>query len=419
MSPIRGPGRTSLCLALSSIACSSGTIPGTVDGAVTQVTVDRSVGSWRAVLVLAVDDGPSMAAAAIRAATAQVLPATLRQLAFRTWEGLPSDWHPADVRVVVVRPSREGWDSIVSPDDDPALDLVTDNASDDAIEATADAVTRLINAVPAEAGAPYSLLDTTGRALDLVAGTAAPEDAHEVRLVKSVDNPDVVALVIATSRDDESVHAGLSPEWWKLGPRPRWFASPVLLTSLNANPDDCFSPIDSRSHLGAWVALDRATEWSFPVDVHFASCLARDDAASSLNGIFELNAHIESICLSFALATRPEGGAACRVVATLDDDSPCASHPGMLDPLDADGQRRPRTDTLIGIAAVGSVCEINELAGAEAIACSSMGDCSGCSPGWCATTGDPAHGCPTDFRFVGGAVPRHRALVHFVCDVAR
>jgi hypothetical protein len=117
------------------------------------------------------------------------------------------------------------------------------------------------------------------------------------------------------------------------------------------------------------------------------------------------------------LATRPEGGATCSVDATLADEAPCATHLGMLDPLDADGVRRPRAGVDGGPG--GRICEIHELSGAEADECSTVAEPAGVSAGWCATTTLAPHGCSTGFRFVQGAVPRGGAEIHFTCDEAR
>ena len=119
-------------------------------------------------------------------------------------------------------------------------------------------------------------------------------------------------------------------------------------------------------------------------------------------------------CLPAPVATDPDGDLLCRIVVTMDDDAPCAAHSGMIDPRDPDGIRRPRVDES-GLA--GRVCEVQQLTGAPAAACSKTDDCAGCAAGWCVRTlpGHPSD-CP-HFRFVHGAVPRGGASLEAVCNI--
>jgi hypothetical protein len=364
-------------------------------------------------VLLVVDDEPSPQAQAIRAATAQALPATLQQLVSESRSGLNTDWVRADLRLVVVHPSIAGSAGVIGPNDDPALGLITDNATPEAIAATSAAAARAIDGSVAAEGAPYALLAAAASAMDLVTGIRPAADTREQGLLASLGSRWEVALIIATSGDDRSAGAVTTRPWWRDGDHPAL----TLMTSMHTAADGgCGGDLDPSTRLAAWVA---ATQRGSPgADLLFPSCTDESDPHTiAPQGL--LPQHIvgdfNPLCLP-ALATTPQGAAACRLIATMADDAPCSAQPGMLDPLDPDGERRPRFAGDSGNAQ--RVCEIRALEGAEAAACSTRLDCSGCSAGWCATTPLAFPGC-TDFRFVHGAVPRGPAEIDFTCDMAR
>ncbi|MGH7272035.1 MAG: hypothetical protein ACREJ3_16515 [Polyangiaceae bacterium] len=85
----------------------------------------------------------------------------------------------------------------------------------------------------------------------------------------------------------------------------------------------------------------------------------------------------------------------------------------MLDPLGSDGARHPQVSAIFGAAR--SICEVPQLADANADACAQPRTCDGCAPGWCVA---PKRGCPAGtLRFVRGVVPRTGAELHIVCDL--
>jgi hypothetical protein len=368
----------------------------------------------RVVVILVVDDEASPQAQAIRAATVQALPATLQQLVSESRSGLNTDWARADLRLVVVHPSIAGSAAAIGPNDDPALGLITDNAGPDTIASTAAAAARAINGSVAPDGARYAVLDAAAATMDLVTGVRPPADTREEGLLSSLGSLWEVALVVTTSRDDESAGGVATRPWWRDG---RNRPALTLLTSMHTAADGgCGGDLDPSTRLGAWLA---ATQAGIPsADLLFPSCTDQSDPHTiAPQGLLPQHVirDVLPLCVP-ALATTPEGAAACRFIATMADDTPCSTQPGMLDPLDLDGVRRPRRAGDSGSA--GRVCEIRALAGAEAAACSTRRDCFGCSAGWCATTALAVPGC-TDFRFVHGAVPRGSADIAFTCDIAR
>ncbi len=411
MASISGREGASLCLALFSIACSSGTIPGAVDGGVTQFTVEEVIGSEHAVLVLVVDDGPSAESEAIRSAMGRALPSTLLHLIGGNASGLDVDWARSDLRIVVVHPSVAGSAALVGPSDDADLALVTDNATDGAITAAVGATTRAIGAATTPSLAPYALLEAARRTVDLVTHARAPADAHEAAVISSLGEPDSVALVLATARDDASPVDSAAAGWWSGTTRPDWYAPVTVLSSLSTGPDLCQPTLDPSTRLGAWVQTAREAGTRMGAVVVSPSC-DEDPAGSKLLEPAVIG-DSQLSCLPAAVAADPDGRLLCRVVVTMDDDAPCAAHSGMLDPRDPDGIRRPRVDKA-GLA--GRVCEIQQLTGAPAVACSTTDDCSGCAAGWCVRTLPSSSRCP-HFRFVHGAVPRGHASLEVVCDI--
>ena len=362
------------------------------------------------VLVLAVDDEPTAAAAAIRAATGSALKPTIEKLFTASLSGLDTDWLRSDLRVVIVHPSTAGAARAVGPSDDPSVALVTENASTADVYALADSAARAIDGTVAAAGAPYSLLEATALTLELLAGARSPADAHEVSLLASIGNPGELALVVATSRDDASVGSVDSYAWWTPGP-PSGVAFSTVFSSLTAGSDTCDGALAPSTRLAAWVVVAR--DAGVPFDVFGAQCEAVQET-----GFDELFGDGSALfCLPAPPVVRADGSPACLVSATFADDAPCASRPGMLDPMDPDGVRRPRSGSA-DAGPPGRMCEIDELEGAAATACSETTTCAACTAGWCVTQTLGSPSCAQGvMRFVHGAAPTGPALLHVVCDV--
>ena len=403
-----------LGLAFEAFGCSGGATYVAPSGGVTQISLEESVPAVRGVLVLAIDDEATDAAAAIRAATKAGLRPTLERQFSDGLGGLSRDWWRADLRVVVVHPSIAGSGRAIGPGDDPNLSVVAEDASEGDIDSMADAAARAVDAFVAPEGARYSLLEATARTMDLLTGARAPADAHEVGLLASLGKPEKVALVIGTSRDDASAESIGSYAWWT-APLPFTldFEATVSLLPPLPGPSVC-SGLDPSTRVAAWEAASDRARGRF--DVLNLAC-ANDASSIPTFGFNSLIGDWGSLCLPASPATRPGGGAACRVRATMAEDAPCSADPRMLDPEDTDGVQRPRTVA----DADGSplrVCDVHELSGAQADMCSTMATCSGCAPGWCLAT-VPSRTCPSGtLRFVHGAAPRGRATLDTLCDLA-
>ena len=400
-----------LCAALGCRGYATYTAP---SGAVTQFGSEFTLSPVRRVLVVAVDDEATADAATIRSATAARLRPTMKHEVADGAADLDSDWLRADLRVVIVHPSIAGSARAIGPSDDPNLAVVTDNASLGDIDALADAAARAVDAFVAPAGGRYSLLEATARTVELLARARAPEDAREASLLASLGKPEMVAVVLGTSRDDDSAEGVAAYAWWR-PPLPFFIDFGVTLSPLQG-PDVCSRTLEPSTRLGAWSA--EAGEAMHRFTVLNPACAA-ETSGTETSGFDGIIPDRWPICLPATPATRPEGEAACRVRVTTAETVPCSTDPGMLDPLDPDGVRRPRTEAAED-GTLLRVCDVHELAGAQAGTCSkTTTTCTGCAPGWCvADIGSPF--CPTGtFRFVHGAAPRSRATVDYLCDVAQ
>lgn len=405
------------------VACSGRPQETVAGGSVTELAWQWYAPPMRALIVLTVDDEATPEAASIRAATISALRSTFEKQ-FRESLGYdaalrdPAAWHPAGLRVVLVRPSAVGSSRAIGPSDDPRLAVVGTDVTTDQIQAQADAATIAIDASPAPPAAPYALLDATAQTLELVTGARAPGDAREAKLVQSLGDPEVILLAIATSHDDVS-SATVEIDAQETIAVGRNRLGIAIWTSLVAQRGaigaSCGQSLDSSTRLGAWADAIR------DVDTFDSTC---QDAASQLaqDGLFGWGSADDFCDPSFRIASRPDGSAACLLEAVLADDTACASQPGMIDPADFQGTRAPRTTTdADGI--LRRVCEVVELRGAESDSCRTNVACDGCGPGWCVTDVWPVprltnawDGC-SPFRFVRGATPRDKARVNWVCDI--
>jgi len=361
------------------------------------------------VLVLVVDDEATMDAAAVRSATIGALRPTLKQLFRDGQSGLDTDWLRSDLRVVVVHPSTPGSSRATGPSEAPSLALITANASIADVDALADSAAQAIESAVAPSGVSYSLLKATAQTVELLARTRPPADASEASLLASIGEPEELVLVVATSSDDASAGSIDSYAWWA-PPPPFGLVLSSILSPLARGEDACAGVLDSTSRLAAWVA--EAVRAGVSFEVLGAPCETLQQY-----GFDSVIGDVEPWCLPATPVTRPDGTPACLVTATFLDDASCASRPGMLDPMAPDGVRRPQSSSAdAGLA--GRVCEVHELEGLAATACSESPTCDGCTPGWCVTQGGSrpcADGSP---RFVQGAVPSGSALLQLVCGVA-
>jgi hypothetical protein len=390
-------------------ACSDGATVIAPSGHAEQFQTEFSLDAGRIVVVLAVDDGPSRESASVRETAKGLLRTTFEDQFVRAGGHVGSDWARADLRVVVVHPSAAGSARAVGPSDDAALAVVTDDATTEDIDAMADATGRAIDGSVAADGAPYALLDATARTIELVTGARAPRDAREAALAASVGTPEAVAFVIATSRDDEGPEdvGGDAP------PRTRIDESAILAPKTGAGAP-CSEDLMLPARLGAWAA---ALEGAHVTTTAYDPACADDAASLAQSGL--LGAVIVDFgpaCLPAPIAHGADGAGACVVTATMFDAQPCSTHPGMIDPRDADGVRRPRTAP--GEPGPTRVCEIVALAGEQALACGESAACTGCGPGWCDFAA--THECTIGgaLRIVHGATPPGRAVLDVACDVA-
>lgn len=404
MSSVRAVAAGFLLLG-AGLGCSGNPRP-TVSGRTSQVTLDLGVSSMALILVFAVDDEPTDGAMAIRAQTVGSLRATLEERFTSSLSGLYTDWARADLRVVVVRPSLAGSARALGPADNGALALVSENATLADVDALADATAQVVGASVAPAGAPYSLIDATTQTIELITHARAPVDSREAALLASLGTPSAVGVVVATSHDDASSEP-VDPGAWTRAPL---FIDPItILAPLSQGSAPCGGSLDPSTRIARWLGA-RTTLVDF-MDTRCQEAIERGGEEGLLGS---LSVDRSFLCLPAAPAARPEGGAACRVHATLDSDAPCATQLGMLDPLDSDGVRRART-VRFDAGGPRRVCEIQELEGAEADACSQSLPCPGCSAGWCTASVRP---CPFGtFRFVHGAAVADSATLEFVCDV--
>jgi hypothetical protein len=395
----------------SLAACSDGSPLTVPAGRVAQFTTEVAIGAGRRVVVLAVDDGPSDESVALRNETEALMRTTLEERFAAGSAHLGSDWQRADLRVVLVHPSATGSARAIGPSDDPALAVVGDNVSLDAIDRLADATASDINAWAAPANAPYALLDATARTLQLVTGRRSPDDAREANLVASLGSPEAIAFVVASARDDEgteSVDADLAP---LTGVH---FELSAIFSRLTGTAAPCSWDLALPARLAAWdKALGNAQVYSSTYDM---GCL-RDVSDLDQSGLLgAINSGYGKECFPSAIAHLADGSGVCTVTATMFDASPCSAHPGMLDPRDPDGVRRPRMAT--GTPAASRVCEIQPLTGDQATACRESAACTGCGPGWCDSTASP--GCPAGgwLRIAHGATPPGSARIDLTCDLA-
>jgi hypothetical protein len=282
------------------------------------------------------------------------------------------------------------------------------------VYALADATGQEIGASVAAGGAEYALADAASSTIDLVVGARLPADAHEAALVASLGNPEVLSLVIATSRDDGGAAPVVGPSGAAGGRfRPVVILSPLVVGAAR----DCSGTLDPSARIVSWGAtLDPSR-----VQVIDTACPSWQNEVASA-GLLDPGLTADRVdeigCLPSPLAKWAGGEAACTVEVTMEDDGPCRSHLGMLDPSAGDGVRRPRRIAEGGV--LKRVCEVSELLGPQAESCRTTLDCAGCGPGWC-TTDLWGTGCSSAnrlfLRFVEGALPRGQASVRIVCDL--
>ena|ERR1019366_658771 len=393
-------------------ACSGGTTVSVPSGVTEQYTDEFLIDVARRVIVLTVDDGPGADSAAIRQTTKTLLRTTFEErFAVGSRAGLESDWARADMRVVIVHPSVGGSARAVGPSDDPALAVVSDHASTAAIDVMADEAGRTIDAAVAPAGAPYPLLDATVQTIGLVTGARAPEDAHEAALVASLGTPEIVGFVVATARDDDGTTAVRGDV---ARTTPVWFDDEAIFAPGAGADAPCSGDLVLPERLAAWSrALQAARVYTEAYDTTCQDDVSRLAQSGFLGAIVDDGFHS---CFPAPIAHDADGAGVCVVAVTMFDGASCSSHPGMLDPRDPDGVRRPRT----AADATGPtrVCEIQALAGERAAACRESNACTGCGAGWCDFTADRRCGAVGALRIVHGAVPPGRATLDVTCDLA-
>jgi len=409
-----------LTLVGGSIGCSAGVSETVPSGTLTQFDFGFTTEPVRRLLIFVVDDSSTADAASLRASASALLRSTFEltegETGYLPSHGDPGARPPADLRVVVVHPSAVGPVRAIGPSDDPGLAYVSGESSTAEVDALADAVGRQIDAFVAPVGLEYALVDAASSSIDLVVGARPPTDAGEAALVASLGTPELVSLIVATSRDD-----GSSGPVRSLSVTAKDRFSAVVLSPLVADTS-CRGVcggggLDPSTRLAAWAAGIGS------LDVIDTACAGWQDGLSRPNladpCIFA--DPFDDHCMPSPVARLPGGEAECSVQVSMPDDGPCASHPGMLDPRDRNVQQsRPITDAF----GPKRVCEISELLGPQAESCRTSLDCAGCMPGWCATdVGGRSTLCPDAdqffLRFVEGAIPRERSTIRVVCDLQR
>lgn len=380
-------------------------------------------------LVLVVDDGPSVDAVALRESLREALRVTLRRLDGLTPRLDPAAWQPTDWTVVIALPSQQGSARFVGPPEVPSLGYRRRSLSSTAIDALVDTVGDEQAARVAPAGAPYRPLETARDAVRLLMGLRAPTDAREAALLDATSRtaPRVAWLAMATTRDDESplpaADYTLPPSFSE---RDMLFVS-VLAPSPETEP--CIPLLRgdelSTPRIGAWV--DSVVLPGFVSAPRGWPCSADSLNAHGFPPMGVVDSNARDWCSSHPIATRPNGAAECLVTAEhrVPADG-CDAERGWRDPIDADGVRRERARA--DEDGAYRICEVAQLEATALAACRTDAACPGCGSGWCRTAlnarepGDAGYDwCSGWFssrlRFVGGAMARANARFRILCDL--
>ncbi len=383
---------TALALALG---CASEPVPTVSEGAVTQRTWGFWAGTGPQLLVLAVDDGPSARAEALREAfvTKELRPMLRRFAQLPTSPKRASEWWPLDVTVVVVHPSQPTNLAL-------ALHrLHVSDVDDDAFEAWAASIAADVRAHVAAPGARYAPIERAVDAERVTTGWRLPEGDAEAKAVAELPDFGIQAFAYVTTRDDD----GAEPPTAFLPPPRAWWEVAVR--------HDCDSP-----PLPRFAQIDR---WA-KAELSLAALGCPVDASSRSADLFEgwEGTSPQGRCPFWdgrRVARDPDGRAQCRLVFTAPRVE-CTSARGWMDPRGSDGVRTPTWN-----ADGNRVCEVRLLGGAAADGCA-RGTVA-LDAGWCIEPGTASTGTAScdPLGFTRNALPSDvtAAVLELQCDLTR
>jgi len=348
-----------------------------------------------AVFVLVVDDADTPDAAALRGRAVDALRGALLKYVELEWGGCgsqdPAEWHAADLRVVIARPSAPDGSALLTSVDLPLLALRTHAFSEAAIEplvaASAEALEDRL-AAPADV---YRPLRAARSALEIVTRARPPEGAAELALVDSLAGPveRVHHLLVASTRADEDT-TNVSD----LVPAEQAFERTYFQALVAPSVDGdawCEIAHPAPSRLEQWAAATDSKLLAWP-------CNAPDVWSQLL-----LPVYIDCLsnCLSAPMDLDASGVASCVALVDQRDVTQCDPALGRGDPSEGATMIEHHGETL-------RRCEVAQLDGADLQACRSTLACEGCASGFCATeVPELSYGCDQDrrvpLRFVGGS----------------
>ncbi|MCC6526091.1 MAG: hypothetical protein IT373_25820 [Polyangiaceae bacterium] len=357
------------------------------------------------VIVLVVDDADTPDAAALRGRVLEALAGSLLSEVddrFGCGPGDPARWRPAELRVVVARPSAPDAEALVTPIDTPALDWIEPVATVADAEAVRAATGQVLAARLALPGETFRPLHAAQRVMDLLSGARPPEAASETAFVSSLRETTFVQVVVAGTRDDEDTApvASLAPG---VGTSSAVYLVPTTVILPATAFDYGCTPTPGTTRLEAWDAnaslygwpcTDQA-EWDGMLRVSWVDC--------------------GPWCESNPITVDLAGRAACTFYVDQPDLAQCDPVFGWRDP---DG-----TATLVDHAGTSyRRCEIVQLEGAALDSCRTSLACPDCTSGFCVTEvpeltygtcGPGEH--RWKLRFVGGAVDVTEGYIGGTC----
>lgn len=325
----------------------------------------------------------------------------------------PAAWFPADRQALFVRPSASPDGRYAHAGLNPALRLVSvkPTAGDEQRWAAA-----VEGALLAKRNGPgvYRPLHVLSEVAALLGGWREPADELAQEVEANVAPDASVFLVLASAHEDESsgpVEQYVLPS---LGRAPSGRHLRFASITLPSDPRSCASaPAEPRWRLEDWAEEQQRTASTF-------DDLARGWPCEAPGLSERAFADCTWRCMPYRLRIATDGSAQCRIHLRAPGLT-CLPERGWLDPLAADGARRPRIDEDEAGRAVG-VCEIVQLEGPDLDACRHDLRCPGCSPGWCATEVPElldtcrSHEFPIPFRFVGGASYSRNSSMELICN---
>lgn len=396
-------------------ACSSDLDP--VDSKTTsQETVDGTlVVESPILLLLAVDDADTPDAAALRGRVADSVRGSMEYERQERFGGCgspdPAMAHPGDFRIVLVRPSAPDDEALLSPIAEPGLAWITKTSSQAEIDAVTAAATQALEKRKAAGGEAFRPLHALKRATDLVIGARAPATKEETDFIASLPKDGgglVVHVLVAGTRDDESAE---TVDSLGLGVPP----DNILFVRSAVSPGQaqpsqlCFPDAPLNTRIESWSKVEEADLRTWPCDdADMWEGMLRNGSADCGPG-----------CHAHPLTIGTDGTVSCKLYVDQSDLASCDEARGVRDP---DGK-----ETLVDrYGTQVRRCEVIQLSGAELDACRTTLECSGCSPGYCATDVKEVFSSDTcdegqyfwPLRFVGEPLAPPAKYVHFECQTS-